>query len=229
MARIFYPRRSADRQTLFGRFRRVMARLLLIATILGAAWATGLVWFVQSMPDEVEDPASQTDVIVVLTGGSERLHTGLELLKAGMAGTLFVSGVHAETTLDAILREEGPLPDALRDRIELGYIATDTVGNAIETAIWLRERGNSSLRLVTAAYHMPRSLLEFQTAMPNLRLVPHPVFPDIVKRDEWWRYPGTAQLFAVEYTKYLVVHLRLLFPDRPLAPAVFQTPERTSP
>lgn len=198
-----------------GRLRRALARLLLVVAVCGAAWGTGLIWFVQTMPDEVEDLTTHADVIVVLTGGSERLHTGVELLQQNMAGVLFVSGVHAETTLDAILREEGPLSEDLRGRIELGYIATDTVGNAIETAVWLRERGFTSLRLVTGAYHMPRSVLEFQTALPGYKLIPHPVFPVIVKSAEWWRYPGTAQLFAIEYTKYLVARLRLMFPDHP--------------
>jgi uncharacterized SAM-binding protein YcdF (DUF218 family) len=166
------------------------------------------------MPDQVEDPDSPTDAIVVLTGGSERLRVGLDLLRQGKAPLLFVSGVHPDTTLDALLADE-PLPEALKERVILGYVAVDTVGNAVETAVWMRERHLSSLRLVTAAYHMPRSLLEFRAALPWTRVVAHPVFPPNVKQQKWWSYPGTAELFANEYTKYLVARLRLLLPDRP--------------
>ena len=51
---------------------------------------------------------------------------------------------------------------------------------------------------------MPRSLLEFRVAMPEVDIVPHPVFPDHVKLDAWWRWPGTAVLIAGEYNKFLV-------------------------
>ena len=64
-----------------------------------------------------------------------------------------------------------------------------------------------SIRLVTAAYHMRRSLLELHAAMPGVRIVPHAVFPVTVKSD-WWRWPGTARLIAREYTKFVVAWAR---------------------
>ena len=36
--------------------------------------------------------------------------------------------------------------------------------------------GYQSLRLVTASYHMPRSIQEFHHHMPQVRIVPHAVF-----------------------------------------------------
>ncbi len=47
-----------------------------------------------------------------------------------------------------------------------------------------------SLRLVTANYHMPRSLLEFARAMPDIEIVPHPVFPEISRGPHWWAAAG---------------------------------------
>jgi uncharacterized SAM-binding protein YcdF (DUF218 family) len=72
----------------------------------------------------------------------------------------------------------------------------------------MREQGLGSLRLVTAAYHMPRSLLEFRRAMPEIEIVPHPVFPKHVKQRNWWRWPGSASLIISEYNKYLVALAR---------------------
>jgi uncharacterized SAM-binding protein YcdF (DUF218 family) len=92
--------------------------------------------------------------------------------------------------------------------------ADDTRGNAVETAAWIREQGFGSLRLVTANYHMPRSLLEFRHAMPDIEIVPHPVFPENFKQDEWWLWPGSASLLASEYSKYLVALLRTTFAGR---------------
>ena len=72
----------------------------------------------------------------------------------------------------------------------------------------MQGQGYSSLRLVTAAYHMPRSLLEFSSAMPGMRIEPHPVFPEHVKQEYWWAWPGTMALMVSEYNKYLVASLR---------------------
>lgn len=197
--------------------RRVVAwtgRLTVLALFLMVFWGFGFLAYVGGMPERVDDPDSRTDAIVVLTGGSERLSTGLELLRQGRADVLFVSGVHPETRIEELLRME-PGAEDLRSQIFLGYVAADTIGNAVETAVWMREHHWRSIRLVTANYHMRRSLLEFEAAMPGVAIVPHPVFPASVKREEWWRYAGTAQLFATEYTKYLAARLRLLLPDRP--------------
>lgn len=194
---------------------RLLKRLLVLALLLLALWLPGLVWYAATMPDAVADSETRTDAIVVLTGGSERLSTGLQLLDEGLAEVLFVSGVHPDTTLDALLAEVAPVPEALHGRIALGQVATDTIGNAIETAVWMREHDHHSLRLVTAAYHMPRARLEFAAALPEARLVPHPVFPPNVKQQAWWEFPGTALLFATEYTKYLIARARLMLPDGP--------------
>ncbi len=67
------------------------------------------------------------------------------------------------------------------------------------------------MRLVTAAYHMPRSLLEFRYAMPNVLIIPHPVFPSHVKQDRWWAYPGTAMLLMSEYNKLIFAWFRQKF------------------
>src|SRR3546814_12475 len=99
-------------------------------------------------------------------------------------------------------------PDDLSCCVVLGYEADNTRGNAVETAAWMKEQGFDSLRLVTATYHMPRSLLEFHRTMPNIEIVPHPVFTEHFKRDDWWRWPGSTALLLTEYTKYLVAQVR---------------------
>jgi hypothetical protein len=50
---------------------------------------------------------------------------------------------------------------------------------------------------------MPRSLLEFGRAMPEIDIVAHPVFPAQVKQEHWWVWRGTAVLLVSEYVKYL--------------------------
>lgn len=194
-------------------------RAVATAITLAVLWSGGFLWFVATLPDRVMDEVTHTDAIVVLTGGSERLSTGVTLLERGMAAKLFISGVHRGVDVGEILKVARTDHPDLAGAIVLGHAADDTVGNAAETAVWVEKEGISSLRLVTGAYHMPRSLAEFRHALPTVTIVPHPVFPDTVKSREWWRWPGTAALLATEYSKYLAVEIRqTLLPRKPETP-----------
>jgi uncharacterized SAM-binding protein YcdF (DUF218 family) len=201
--------------------------LLAVALIAGAVWLAGFVWFIGTIPRESPDPGTddaRTDAIVVLTGGSQRLTTGLALLERGAARTLFVSGVYDGVEVRELLSAWTKVPTELSGNIVLGYSADSTVGNAVETAAWMREKGYRSLRLVTANYHMRRSLLEFRLAMPGAVVIPHPVAPVNVRLDDWWRWRGSAALLASEYTKYLVVRLRWWIESQVAAPAQTEAP-----
>lgn len=164
-------------------------------------WTAGLVWF--ATPPPAEDGRAPSDAIVVLTGGSLRLRSGFKLLGEGKGRELFVSGVNREVGLDQILRLVGNAPDWAACCVVLGYAADDTLGNALETARWMRREHYHSLRLVTAWYHMRRSLLEFARVMPDVAIVPHPVYPDRARLSHWWEWRRTAALMIGEYIKYL--------------------------
>jgi uncharacterized SAM-binding protein YcdF (DUF218 family) len=181
------------------------AAMIAAGSVIGVVpWSAGLVRFASAIPDTVADPASHTDAIVVLTGGSERVATGLQLLAENKAERMFVSGVHPAVDVPKLIRLAGrPMTD-LDHRVEAGHGALDTGGNAAETASWMRERGYRSLRLVTGSYHMPRSLFEFRIALPEAEVIPHPVFPYRVQQRTWWLRPGTAALIIGEYNKYLL-------------------------
>ncbi len=156
---------------------------------------------------------TKTDAIVVLTGGSGRIETGLELLQSGLATKLFVSGAGGRTQVDDLVPGATPPPPEVAAAIALGREAEDTPGNALETATWAARGNVTSIRLVTAAYHMRRSMLEMSKAMPHMTIVPHPVFPSAVKSD-WWRWPGTASLIAREYTKFIISWLRIALSEK---------------
>jgi uncharacterized SAM-binding protein YcdF (DUF218 family) len=181
-----------------------------IAFGLAAAWLGGLIWFADTIPSAIEDAETPTDAIVVLTGGSLRVEHGLDLLAAGKAKKLFVSGVHQGVATADLLRLSHRVPDGLGCCIVLGHAADSTLGNAIETAAWMRREGYRSLRLVTASYHMRRSLFEFGRALPDIRIIAHPVFPERIKQADWWEWPGTARIIIGEYDKYLGAVLRAL-------------------
>jgi uncharacterized SAM-binding protein YcdF (DUF218 family) len=185
-------------------------RIAIAGAALFVLCIAGLIWFATA--PSAGDRTGPTDAIVVLTGGGQRLNSGIALLRDGKGQKLFVSGVNHHVHLEELLRSSG---DRLESAYEwasccvvLGYQAVDTIGNASETAQWMRQQGFHSLRLVTAWYHMRRSLLEFDRAMPEIEIIPHPVSPDEVKQGHWWASPGTVLLLAGEYGKYLGALIR---------------------
>ena len=189
------------------RTKRLLKFLVVVALGLMLIWTAGLFRFANSIPKSIDDPARHTDAIVVLTGGSGRLEESLNLLELNMANRLFVSGVYQGIDVKTLFRLFKRNPQGLEHRISIGT-ATNTLGNATETADWIAGKGFRSMRLVTGSYHMPRSLLEFKHAMPNTQITAHPVFPTHVKVDEWWAWSGTAELIASEYNKFLFARMR---------------------
>src|SRR5947207_7303100 len=83
---------------------RILAALILL-------WLAGLVWFVASSYWIRPDATNTTDAIVVVTGGRLRLEAGLELLAAGKAKKLFMSGVNQHVDRDDLLHIVGPRPE----------------------------------------------------------------------------------------------------------------------
>ncbi|HEV8015483.1 MAG TPA: YdcF family protein [Stellaceae bacterium] len=185
--------------------------LALIAALL-VLWLVGLWRFAAAIPRAVDEPERATDAIVVLTGGARRVEGGLQLLAEGKAKKLFISGVYRGVDVTELLRVSRQSPDSVACCVVLGHAADNTVGNARETAQWMASEGFHSLRLVTASYHMPRSMLEFGRAMPDKEIVPNPVFPEALRDAPWWRSRANALLIAEEYTKYLVALVRPALP-----------------
>lgn len=186
------------------RWARAVAWFIAGAATATMLWAGGLVWFVHHSLTITADSAIKTDAIVVLTGGRLRLEAGLDLLGAGRARKLFVSGVNPHVDRVELMRVAGH-PDGDLSRIVIGHDADNTQGNARETAGWMRQEGYRSLRLVTSWYHIERSLLEFERAMPGTKIVAEPVFGRIDSGEHWL---DIALLTVNEYDKYLATLIR---------------------
>jgi uncharacterized SAM-binding protein YcdF (DUF218 family) len=200
------------------RLSRILRRLGSLAITLLMIWVVGLGVFIVGSVIVQIDAQSPTDAIVVLTGGRQRLESGLALLADGKAKKLFISGVNPRVDRDALLRALGPAAAREACCIVLGREADNTYGNAWETAGWMRGEGYRSLRLVTSWYHMRRSLLEFSRAMPRVAIIAHPVFAHHVDPEGWWGWHGAIPIVVGEYHKYLAAWLRPLFDKTPPAP-----------
>jgi uncharacterized SAM-binding protein YcdF (DUF218 family) len=212
MAMARSPSRINFRDAPSQRRRGWSVRLVHLALGALTLWLIGLLGFIAVIPGPTGkfDTASRTDAIIVLTGGGDRLAEGFRLLDRGLSQRLLISGVAPGVTLPHLIDRLGdqrpsvPSAEALACCVTLGYQAESTVGNADESAEWLRRNGATSVRLVTANYHMLRSLLEFRRKVPGLAVVPNPVFPGEVRDPHWFVKPRTLLLLVNEYHKYLV-------------------------
>ncbi|WP_150494963.1 YdcF family protein [Roseibium aquae] len=151
----------------------------------------------------------QADAIVVLTGGTERISQALTLLDEGRARRLLISGVHPGTTRDQIVSvtsADRPLFDCC---VDLDRIALNTAGNATETAHWVKKHGFKTLLVVTSAYHLPRASLELTDTLPDIDLVPYPVYASGLDLSSWYSDRKTMQLLMREYVKYTLARLRI--------------------
>ena len=194
------------------RLTRAFGRAFGVLLFLAAVWAGGLVWFAAGIDAPAEDPTSPTDAIVVLTGGSQRIDVGFRLLVDGKAKKLFVSGVHEGVDMSEVLKTSPQTPHWVECCVVLGHSADNTVGNALETAAWLQSEHFHSIRLVTAGYHMRRSLLEFARVLPpDVTVIAHPVFPEAVRPGRFWFTRAGAGVIVIEYVKYLGALVRPFF------------------
>lgn len=162
--------------------------------------------FVMRTPDLTSQRA---DGIVVLTGGQTRIAEGARLLQEGHGARLLISGVNEKTKREQLFKLSRLDKDKFDCCVDLGYAALDTVGNAEETRRWAEALHYDSLVIVTASYHMPRSMAELSRAMPTTTLYSHPVLPKDLKRRAWWLNATASRILISEYLKFLPAAARL--------------------
>lgn len=181
-----------------------MARSLALAAITVAGLLVlGFFIFVSTIPRVEPETRISGDGIVVLTGGADRLADAFKLLADGRAKRLLISGVNPDTS-EAQLARLHPQSKRLFDCcVDLGRRALNTAGNAVETRQWIRRHGFQTVIVVTSGWHMRRSLLELERAIPEVILVPYPVISAGAEEDDWWVKPGSLRLLVGEYVKYL--------------------------
>ena len=152
----------------------------LVALSLVAAGA-GFAWFMDASARPAPDAPPDTDGIAVLTGGPDRVEAGFRLAAARPGVPLMISGVGRDADLASLARQAGVEPWPYLGHATLGRRALGTSGNAREIGAWVRERGLTSLTVVTAGFHMPRALLELGRELPGVALAANPVPPKLAR------------------------------------------------
>ena len=189
-----------------------MRFILTVLTLAAIAYCSALAWFITTIPGTPAPITQKAPVLVVLTGGYARIEHGLELLADKEAPVLFISGVDDHVAMQRILRDYADAD--LRGRVYAsgGEIVIDhahsTVSNAEQTDAFLKKRHFTTIRLITANYHMRRALHEFHNVMPDVTIIPDPVSPKEFQRNNWWTNDIARRVIFGEFHKYMAVLVR---------------------
>ncbi|MES1199467.1 MAG: YdcF family protein [Pseudomonadota bacterium] len=186
-----------------------------LRTFLSLAFAVVIVllavdfWrFAENVRKPAQTPP-HADAIVALTGGSsQRLETGVRLLKDGKGGRLLISGVNRDVADNELFSAIGVDAHLGQCCVDLGRSAEDTLGNAAETAAWAHRRHYTSLILVTDDFHMPRARTELALALPDVTIYPYPVRTRWTDPALWRSYLSVAGRSRGEYVKYVMIRTR---------------------
>jgi uncharacterized SAM-binding protein YcdF (DUF218 family) len=181
---------------------RLFAALLIV-------WSISLGLYVLQINSYGQEVGQMPDAIVVLTGGSNRIEEGLDLMSQHKCQNLFISGVNRDVSRHDILgriQKNGNVPQC---DLELGYTARNTHENAQEVLAWMKKKEFHSMVLVTAHYHMPRSLLEFKAIAPDMIIYPYAVQPDMNHKTYLESALSRSWLVLKEYHKYMAAWLRI--------------------
>lgn len=169
---------------------RWLIRLVAFAPLL---WALGFAAFVILLPGPA-DINIRTDAIVVPTGGPGRIARGTEVLAAGKAKRMFISGADRSAGAASIARAGALDRRLFACCVDVGHEASNTRANAEETLDWLKGRKAKSLRLVTTDWHMPRARFELERVIGrDVRII-----SDAVESD------ADLSVLVREYNKFLL-------------------------
>ncbi|GGA61985.1 hypothetical protein GCM10011385_14680 [Nitratireductor aestuarii] len=177
------------------------------------AFFIGFLLFVDHVAGlETPSQIPAADGIVVLTGGASRMETGMELLKAGKAKRLLISGVNPSARIVDLRRATGADSWLFNCCVDIDRVALNTIGNAQESAKWALANTYGSIIVVTNNYHMPRSLLEMRRILPNAVLKAYPVVNNPLQGTAWIRDADALRVLTTEYVKYVAALLRTVLP-----------------
>lgn len=191
-----------------GPLRRFIRIAILIFVVTAGAVFGGFLWFADSVAAMRPPEGARADAIIVLTGGYQRIDQAVGLLRDKVGKRLLISGVNPSTTRAQIRRMTQSSPDLFACCVDMGYKAIDTIGNANEAAGWIRDKGYTSIVVVTNNYHMHRSLHELRSASPNTEFIAYPVINSDLSRTNWFANPDVLRTMISEYAKFVVAALR---------------------
>ncbi len=157
--------------------KRALWAVGLLATLI-----LGIIFFAREYKQIVREEVSSwkkdvtADCAVVLTGGSNRVREGFDLLSRGQIRKLIISGVNSSSQLREIMPLWSFYGDINEKDIVLERRSLTTYGNAQQTLPLVEALQCRDIALVTSSLHMFRAYRTFVASYPSQVLIyPHSV------------------------------------------------------
>ena len=194
------------------RKKQTVNRTLKLTALGILTFAACLQHFVLTLPQPKAGLPAPTDGLVVPTGGQARIQEGLMLLYNGTAQRMLITGVGEAASKQALAAQLNLSASQLATFqccVDIEKTAMDTKGNANAARIWAEANEFSTVRLVTANYHLPRADLEFTRLLPGQAIKSWPVIPPDLQLNVWHIHWPTFRLLTKEYAKFLLAQVWL--------------------
>ena len=190
--------------------------LVILITLILIYFLFGLIEYKEKIISNITYVSKKSSNIVILTGGSNRIKDGLNIINKFEKSSKFnfkilISGTGKGFTKISLEKKLNFDFDLSECCIELDSISTNTYSNAYETLKWVKKNDIREFILITSNYHMPRAFLEFKNRMPDLKIFTYPITPEKHDISMWLSSPQTFSLIFSEYCKFLVASVRMQF------------------
>ena len=157
------------------------------------------------------DVLNKADVIVVVSGDSDRMKHAVDLYKQGFAHKLILSGAAKKgfTSNALAMQLEASRSGIPNEAIILEERANDTYENALFTKEIIKSQGIKSLILVSSPYHQRRVYETFSYVLGDegILLQNSPSIYSNWKVDNWWLSETNTHLTNEEILKILWIKL----------------------
>ncbi|WP_455480624.1 YdcF family protein [Bartonella sp. B12(2025)] len=190
---------------LFSYFPPTTLALLIIILIFCASF---VVFSEKTEQLQPPNPLPKADAIIVLTGGENRIETGLNLLQQGLGLRLLISGVNTTTNLKSFMHSMHISPQLFACCVDIGK-AINTKGNAKESAAWIKKHHYQTVYIVTHDYHIWRSLRELKYLRPDINFIAYPVKKSKIKSTI--QQINQIRILIFQYVKTIEVYIRTAF------------------
>ena len=154
------------------------------------------------------DKLTKADVIIVISGGSDRIKHAINLYHEGFASKMILSGAAKKGPVSnaKAMQIEASKAGVLNDDIILEEKATSTYENAIFTKKIIKSQGFHKIILVTSPYHQRRAYETFKYVLSDLsvQILNSPSSDESSwKTDSWWYSKEDSKMTKNELLKII--------------------------
>lgn len=160
-----------------------------------------------------QDKLVKADAIVAISGGETTSRTleAVKLYDEGYAPTLILSGAASDPTSvsnAAAMKQIAVRAGVPATDILIEEDSVDTYENAQNTARIIKDKGMTSVILVTSPYHQRRAGIEFKRALgKGVTVINHSTSDKNWRRSAWWKNNYSLNLTLSEFQKIVFLYL----------------------